>query len=100
MLWFLASITSTWDSNPDLPAPRPVALPLGQRVGFNISTHSVPAKIVTIHVNNKWPTHLRLESNIFALNTHNGFVTSYTEEKVEAYGAKTIHLNDYLAWQK
>ena len=37
LLWFLASITSTWDSNPDLPAPRPadhVTIPLGHRVGW------------------------------------------------------------------
>ena len=33
LLGFLASITSTRDSNPDLPAPRPVALPRGHRVG-------------------------------------------------------------------
>ena len=33
LLWFLACITSTRDLNPDLPAPRPVALPLGHRVG-------------------------------------------------------------------
>ena len=33
LLWFLASITSTRDSNPDLPAPRPVALPRGHHVG-------------------------------------------------------------------
>ena len=33
LLWFLASITSTRDSNPDLPAPRPVALPVGHCVG-------------------------------------------------------------------
>ena len=35
LLWFLASITSTRDSNPDLPAPHPVALPLGHRVGYS-----------------------------------------------------------------
>ena len=34
LLWFLASITSTRDSKPDLPAPHPVALPLGHRVGW------------------------------------------------------------------
>ena len=34
LLWFLASNTSTRDSNPDLPAPRPVALPIGHRVGY------------------------------------------------------------------
>ena len=33
LLWFLACITSTRDSNPDLSAPRPVALPRGHRVG-------------------------------------------------------------------
>ena len=33
LLWFLASITSTQESNPDLPAPRPVALPPGHSVG-------------------------------------------------------------------
>ena len=34
--WFLASITSTRNSNPDLPAPCPVALPLGHRVGIKV----------------------------------------------------------------
>ena len=34
LLWFLASIASTRDSNPDLPAPCPVALPLGHQVGI------------------------------------------------------------------
>ena len=33
LLRFLASITSTRDSNPDLPARRSVALPRGHRVG-------------------------------------------------------------------
>ena len=37
LLWFLASITSTRDSNPDLPAPRPVTLPRGHRVGQEYS---------------------------------------------------------------
>ena len=36
LMWFLASITATRDSNLDLPAPRPVALPLGHRVGQGI----------------------------------------------------------------
>ena len=41
LLWFSASITSTRDSNPDLPAPRPIALPRGHRVGTYIVKENV-----------------------------------------------------------
>ena len=53
LLWFLASITSTQDSNQDLPAPRRVALPLGHRVGIlSINLASNGILFAAKHVDN------------------------------------------------